>query len=259
MMKSCIHCGTEFIAETKYCPECGNKVDFHEETSASAPQDDFINKAEMHEEKPVSPTMSPSFTWVTSTKRTIFQRVINLMTQPTNEWKIISSEEADFRKILIKYILPLSLIPALALFLLYAVIGITSWGVTTRSFETGIIKALIQILGSGIIIYAYSIVIEKLAPSFESEADTGRSFQLAAYSITPVWVLGILNLVNVLGTAVFFISVFYSAYLMKKGLPVIKKTPEDKVTGFMVLSLISYVIIYYAVGFVFKIIVKIIL
>lgn len=256
-MKSCLHCGTEFIAGTKYCPECGNRVDYAEGTHP-VPENDVMKSAELHEEKQASPNMSPSFTWVTPTKRSIFQRVINLMTHPAYEWEIISSEEPDFRKILTKYILPLSLIPALALFLLYAVIGITSWGVTTRSFETGIIKALIQILGSGIIIYAYSIVIEKLAPSFESEADRGRSFQLAAYSITPVWVLGILNLVNVLGTAVFFISVFYSAYLMKKGLPVIKKTPEDKVTGYMVLSLISFVIIYYAVGFAFKIIVKII-
>ncbi|MBK7172121.1 MAG: YIP1 family protein [Bacteroidales bacterium] len=258
-MKSCTRCGAELIEGANFCSSCGfNVVQFEivsplPKVSDQATNEVFGEKSE----DPIDETPG-NFTEPATAGKSLLNRVKGIMLKPKDEWYIIDKEPADKKKLLLGYVLILACIPAIAYVVLYGVIGITSWGVTSRSLETGIVKAMVQLLGALTGVYCYAWVIDRLAPSFESETNPGKSFQLASYSITPVWILGIFNLVNFLSSIVFFLGVFYSIYILKQGIPVLKNTPEDKVTGYLVISIISYVIIYFALnlilGGIFKLI-----
>ena len=83
-----------------------------------------------------------------------------------------------------------------------------------------------------------------------SEKNIGRSAQLVAYSSTAVWVSGIFYIIPSLG--ILGILGLYGIYLFYLGIPVMKKTPEDKRVIYMVVSAIVLIV----VGFVLNMIVS---
>jgi hypothetical protein len=74
----------------------------------------------------------------------------------------------------------------------------------------------------------------------------GRAVQLVAYSYTPAWVAGILSLVPALGVLV-FVGGLYGLNLMYLGLPQMMKTPQDKVIGYLVVSIIVLIVTYWII------------
>ena len=70
------------------------------------------------------------------------------------------------------------------------------------------------------------------------EKNIGRSAQLVAYSSTAVWVSGIFNIIPSLSILGFL--GLYSIYLFYLGIPVMKKTPDDKRITYMIVSRIMY-------------------
>jgi steroid 5-alpha reductase family enzyme len=83
--------------------------------------------------------------------------------------------------------------------------------------------------------------VDALAPSFSSEKNIGKSAQLVAYSYTAVWVAGIFNILPSL--SILGILGLYSIYLFYLGLPVMKKTPEDKRISYMIVSAIVIIVV----------------
>jgi uncharacterized membrane protein len=72
-----------------------------------------------------------------------------------------------------------------------------------------------------------------------------------AYASTASWVGGILMVVPVLGT-IGALAGLYGIYLFYVGLPVLKKTPEDKRVGYMIVCALVIIaiswVLYYVVG-----------
>ena len=92
-----------------------------------------------------------------------------------------------------------------------------------------------------------AVVIEKLAPTFESRGDTAQALKLVVYSMTPVWIAGVLNLVPVLA-ALGIIAALYAVYLFYLGLPPVMATPADKVIPYMVVSVLVMIIVWFILG-----------
>src|SRR5690349_19959161 len=115
-------------------------------------------------------------------------RVKNILTTPKTEWDVINNEKPDPSKILTTYVIPLVLIGAIASFIGWALIGKSYFGVSFKSTSWGIRYALIALIGGIVSVYLPAFVIDALAPTFKSEKDFGRSFQVAAYSYTAGWV-----------------------------------------------------------------------
>ena len=85
-------------------------------------------------------------------------------------------------------------------------------------------------------------MLEKLAPNFRSSGSTAQALKLVAYASTPVWVAGVFYLVLVLAPLALF-AALYAVYLFYLGVPVLMKTPPDKVVPFMVVAALVIIVL----------------
>jgi Yip1 domain. len=169
----------------------------------------------------------------------IVDRAKNIILTPKNEWQVISGEEPDIKQIFTGYVLPLALIPVIAGIIGFTVIGRSGY----RSFGMGFTTAIIQLVLAFVGVYITAFVVDLLAPNFGSEKNLGKAVQLVAYSFTPTWVAGVLFIVPALGVLVVLASL-YGIYLLYLGLPVMMKTPQDKVVVYLVISIVVLIIVY---------------
>ena len=170
----------------------------------------------------------------------IVDRAKNIILTPKTEWTAIAAEEPNVGQIISGYVIPLALIPAIAAMLGYGLIG---RGMAS-SFTMGIAMAIIGFVVALGGVYLTAYVVDMLAPNFGSQKNFGRAMQLVAYSYTPAWVAGILNIIPVLGVLVLVASI-YGLYLMYLGFPHTMKTPDDKVVVYMVVSIIVLIVVYF--------------
>jgi hypothetical protein len=167
---------------------------------------------------------------------------------PKTEWEIIKGETETPQSLLGKYVIPLALIPAIAYFIGYGLIGMDVGFVRIGSIHWGLIMALDSFVGSIISYFICTFVVDALAPSFSSEKNTGKSAQLVAYSSTAAWIVGIFNIIPSL--SILGILGLYSIYLFYLGIPVLKKTPEDKRIGYMAVCAIVIIVVAVVVNLI---------
>ena len=169
----------------------------------------------------------------------LVERAKNIVLSPKTEWPVIAGEAAEPGPILMGYVLPLALIPTIATAIGMGLIGAGPVASLGLGVAMGVVTLVTSILG--VLIGAF--VVDVLAPTFGSEKDFGRSLQLVAYSWTPAWLAGILQIVpalGILGT----LAGLYGIYLMYLGLPIIKKTPQEKQVVYLIVVLIAILVVY---------------
>lgn len=171
----------------------------------------------------------------------LVERAKNIIMTPKTEWHVIEGESPNIGHIMTGYVLPLSLIPAVAKIIGLAFIG----GVLSVSYSiaSGVVTFVVAVLS----VYLVAYVIDFLAPNFGSQKNLGRAFQLVAYSSTPGWVAGALNVFPFLGWVVMLASL-YGLYLLYLGLPPMMKTPQDKVVIFLIIAIVAVFVVYAVVG-----------
>jgi len=173
----------------------------------------------------------------------LIDRAKNIMLSPKTEWEAVVNEEPNVQQILVSYVLPLALIPTVAIIIGWGVIGV--WGFT--SFNYGIAVGLVQLLNAFIAVLLTAFVIDALAPSFGSQKNYGKALQLVAYSMTPVWIAGILNIIPSIGWLGSLIGL-YGLFLLYLGITPMMKTPEDKRVGYLIVSIIILLVVYFIVA-----------
>ena len=173
----------------------------------------------------------------------LIDRAKNIMVSPKTEWDVIANEEPNIQQLIVGYVLPLALIPTIAIIIGYGLIGIYGFS----SFNYGIAMGLVQLLNAILSVFIAAFVIDALAPSFGSQKNMGRAVQLVAYSMTPVWVGGIFNLVPVVGWLGSLLGL-YGLYLLYLGVSPQMKTPEDKKVGYMIVSIIILIVVYFVIA-----------
>ncbi len=158
---------------------------------------------------------------------TLISRIKNIMLRPDSEWPAIAAESDGVAHLFTRYVAPLALIPALAAFIGYSIIGVS---VSAGSFRVPLVPGLINLAVSYIftfvIVYAVALVIDVLAPSFRAGRNFPNALKLSVYSFTPVWLAGIFILIPSLS----FLSILglYGLYLMWTGLTPLMGSPRDK-------------------------------
>src|ERR1700748_1703067 len=125
----------------------------------------------------------------------LITRAKNILLSPKTEWAIISAETDTPQSLLGKYVIPMALIPAIAFFIGYGLIGIDAAFFRISGMRWGIIMGVNSFITSILTYYICTFVVDALAPNFASEKNIGRSAQLVAYSYTAVWVAGIFNII----------------------------------------------------------------
>jgi hypothetical protein len=175
----------------------------------------------------------------------LFDRAKNILLSPKTEWQTISMETETPHSLLMKYVIPMALIPAIALFIGYGFIGFDVIVARISGISWGVEMAVISFISSIIGYYVSTYVIDGLAPNFGSEKNIGKSAQLVAYSYTAFWVAGIFYILPSL--AILGLLGLYGLYLLYIGLPVLKKTPADKQVGYIVVSIIVIIVVVFVI------------
>jgi hypothetical protein len=178
----------------------------------------------------------------------IITRAKGILLSPNTEWGIISTETETPQSLLGKYVIPMALIPAIALFIGYGLIGIDTFGYRVAGIQWGLTVGIESFIGSIISYYLCTYVVDALAPSFSSQKNIGRSAQLVAYASTAVWVAGIFSIIPALSKL--SILGLYGIYLFYAGIPAMKHTPEDKRVIYMIVCAIVIIVIGIVVGMI---------
>jgi hypothetical protein len=171
----------------------------------------------------------------------LVDRARNIIINPKTEWPVVEGETPNTNQIITGYVIPLAMLPAIAAIIGWGFIGGPFVG---RSLNYGIASALVSLIVAVVGVYISAFVIDMLAPSFASEKNLGRAMQLVAYSMTPVWVGGILNVLPMIGWLGTLFGL-YGLYLLYLGLPHLMKTPQDKVPIYLIVSIVVLIIVYF--------------
>jgi len=165
-------------------------------------------------------------------------RVKNILLQPAAEWPVIEGEPATIRGIYMSYVCILAAIPPIA-----SLIGMVLFGWAAAIFSAGMIaNVVLHYLGSLAIVYLLALIIDALAPTFGANKDLVRAFKVAAYSMTPYWIGGLLLIVPTLGMLVWLVGL-YGIFLMYLGLPILMKPPEDKAVPYVAVSAVAMLVL----------------
>ena len=167
-------------------------------------------------------------------------RVVGMLKNPTFEWRTISAEPDDIQSLYMNYIVPLAAIPAIAMFLGLAIIGVPFVG--RFGFFTALSTAMVIYIQTLIAPLVAAIVIEQLAPRFSSSGSTIDALKLVAYASTPVWVGSVIYLVVYL-SPLMIVPVVYAVYLFYLGLPPMMKTHPNNVVPFMLVSFLAIIVV----------------
>jgi hypothetical protein len=179
----------------------------------------------------------------------MIERIKNILFSPKTEWEKIKAEPTGIAQVLTGYAMPLAAIPAIFGMIGLAVIGINLgfFGTYRLPFTYALIRYVVWYVLMLAGLFLDSIVINALAPSFESKQNSVNAFKLVVYSMTPSFIAGILNIFPMLAILVFLISL-YSIYLLYTGMPVMMETPKEKVVVYMIVAIVLMIVVNVLVG-----------
>ena len=175
----------------------------------------------------------------------MWQRAYQLIIQPDKTWREIKGESPEIKSLFIKYALPLMLLP---LFSSIVRILVARGPFITFSFISNLlVGALANYVLSAAALLLAGWLVSVLAQYFSSRTELSLTMKVIIYSMTPVWLAGLFNLVPRL--AVLSILGLYSTFLLYVGLPIILETPPDKHTAFAaaVIAIGVFILMYLSI------------
>ncbi|SFR74791.1 Protein of unknown function [Marinobacter daqiaonensis] len=164
---------------------------------------------------------------------------VGLFTHPDEEWESIRNESESVTKLYFGHILLLALIPAVAGFYGTTQVGWQIGGdgqvirlTTSSALQLSVLFYAAMLAG----IFIIGKFIDFFAATYDVKDTTPRGVTLAAYTATPIFLLGVIAVypniwVNML---VGLVAIAYAVYLLYEGLPILMKIPEER--GFMFAS-----------------------
>ncbi len=180
---------------------------------------------------------------------TLKDRVTKILTNPKAEWPVIEAEATDTGKLYREYIGILAAIPVISSFIGFSIVGFSApfVGTIRLGIGRGLANAIVSYVLTLVGVYVSALVIDKLAPSFESKSDQMQALKLVAYASTPAWLAGVFQIIPALGVLA-ILGGLYAIYLFYLGLPVLMKTPAAKVVPYMVVAAVVVIIVTVVVG-----------
>lgn len=183
---------------------------------------------------------------------TIYKRVQEIIVNPKVTWQIIKDEVVGNRDLILNYVAPLSLIPAVCTLIGMTLIGIrlTDGTVVRAPFLEALLGGVVGYFLNIGAVFAEAWIMARLAPFFNARADLNATLKVVAYSMTPVWLVGIFSMLPGLG--ILSLLGLYGVYLLVIGLTTVMETPANKilwytlsilVIGFFLSLIISFLTI----------------
>ena len=166
-------------------------------------------------------------------------RVINILTKPASEWRVIEAEPSSTGK-LITYAALLSVLPVI--FSLLAIL-ITPFGTYLFQVPSLLIKLLVLTYLMAIVPpVALGYIVDALTPQLGGQKNSLNAMKLTVYAGTAYWV-GAVGLI--LSPWLWLvIGVGYAGYLLWVGTPILMKTAADKTPLFVGATVVIWVFLY---------------
>jgi hypothetical protein len=169
-------------------------------------------------------------------------KVKGILLSPGETWAQIRDEEISAGEIYLSYAAVLAAIPALAHFIGICFVGISFLTVHFRApILSGFGSAIASYVLTMITVYLMALIINGLAPRFDSRRDRLGALKLAVFSATPSWIAGVLLVIPVLSQIAALFSL-YSFYLLYVGLPIVMETPRSKMSAYLIIVVIIGII-----------------
>ncbi|WP_166423167.1 Yip1 family protein [Paraglaciecola sp. 20A4] len=167
----------------------------------------------------------------------ILNHLWGLYAHPKEEWQSIDSRHETYFYSL-SHIALISLIPAIMTYYSTAYLG---WSIGVGDIikltkESAAIMSIGTYLGLVVGVLALSVLVHELAKAFDSTPTYTQSLELAAYTATPLFMVGFAAFYPVLWFVMLvgLIGLTYSVYLLYTGTPILMHIPEEK--GFIYAS-----------------------
>ena len=161
----------------------------------------------------------------------ILNHIWGLYAHPKDEWQTIEKRHESLMYSLM-HILIVALIPAICGYYAAAHIGWTIGvgdpiKVSQSSAQLMAISMYIALVTG---VFALAYLIQWMAKTFDSKPSFVQSLELAAYTATPMLMVGVVTLFPVLWfvTLAGLAAVCYSVYLLYSGVPIMMNIPEEK-------------------------------
>jgi len=186
----------------------------------------------------------------------IVQRVQSIILKPKEEWVRIKAEPATVRDLYRSYIMILAAVPAVFQFLGNLLVGrrLPMVGRSTWPIGSALANAVLTYVLALAAVYLFALIVNELAPSFASTKSMTSALKLAAYSMTPVWVAGILYIVPGLSSLVLLASL-YGFYVLYLGFTTpMMETPKDKVPAYLGIGFVVAVVLFGVLPWILRVI-----
>ncbi|MBI5700261.1 YIP1 family protein [Candidatus Saganbacteria bacterium] len=171
----------------------------------------------------------------------IIERARNLLLHPKEEWLKIAAENDDPKNV-INFLAVITIVPALALFLGYGIVGLPGpYGYFRMSFLSAFFSALVFYILTAIAIALSTAMVSFFCHYFNIDGKWETYHKLIGYSATaPIlanifYIFPFLKFLKILG--------FYGAVTFFVGLPLLLKVQKEKEMQFVVTVLIAAIVI----------------
>lgn len=168
---------------------------------------------------------------------------------PKLEWEVAKGDSDSAQQHIMKYVLPLALISATAIFIGVGLIGYRVLGYRVQSVSGGLAQAIMSLASILIGVYLSGFVIHKLAPTFNTTVSIDKAVKLVGFSYTAILLAGILNIFPPLAFLT-FLGGFYSLYVLYIGFKPMTNVSDEKSTSYFIVSLLVIVGVYVIIGII---------
>ena len=177
----------------------------------------------------------------------IVERAKNMILQPKQEWQVIDGETHTVKDLYVNYAMILAAIPAVAAFIGFSIVGLG--GVLSQyriPIGSGIAMAIVKYVLGLASVYILALIIDALATNFGSQKNFIQALKLSVFSMTAAWLAGIFSILPAL--SILGLLGLYSLYVLFLGLPILMKTPQDKLIPYFVVILIAAIVVHVVIG-----------
>jgi Yip1 domain len=174
----------------------------------------------------------------------LIERVKNILLTPRTEWAVIEAERTTVGQLYSRYIAPLAAFAAAMSFIRMSVIGVSLplGGTIRTSLSTGIVSSLVTFILGLIGLFLVGLIINMLAPAYSGARNERQALKTAAYALTPAWLGTALTLLP-FGPVLQLVAGIYAIYVLHLGLPVMMRTPRDKVAGYTAMVIVCALLV----------------
>ena len=181
----------------------------------------------------------------------LVERVRNIIISPKTEWPRIDAEPAAERDLYMRYVLPLTAIPAVAGLIGQLAFPPRVFGIVVRTSPvSAVVAALVSFAMAILAVFVLARIVDALAPTFNARKGVVPATKLVVFASVPAWVAGVFNIIPALGALAVLIASLYGLYLLYLGLPVLMKSPAEKTVPYLAVTVVVAIVVMLVLGIV---------